>query len=188
VAGADAGEARVARAPDVERLFFALWPDDAVREALARYAAAAHQVAGGRPMRAETLHLTLAFLGDTAVARRPDLTAAADRVASRPFALLLDRAAWWQHNRIVWAGASLVPDSLAAMVAALREQLRAAGFRSDPKPFVAHATLLRNAAAHGPLPALAPIEWRGDGFVLVRSTLATSGSRYETVAAWSASY
>jgi 2'-5' RNA ligase len=187
VAGADAGEARVARAPDVERLFFALWPNDAVRDALARYATAAHRLAGGRAMRAETLHLTLAFLGDTPVARLPELRAAADRVACKPFALVLDRAAWWKHNRIVWAGASVVPEPVAAMVAALREELTAAGFRFDPKPFVAHATLLRNAAPHGPLPAFAPIEWRGDGFVLVRSTLATGVSRYGTVAAWRSS-
>jgi 2'-5' RNA ligase len=174
----------VPRASDVDRLFFALWPDDAVRAALARYAAAAHQVAGGRVMRAETLHLTLAFLGETPVERLAALRAAADHVARASFALVLDRAAWWKHNRIVWAGASLVPEALADMVAALRERITAAGFRCDPKPFVAHATLLRGATPRGALPALMPIEWRGAGFVLVRSTLAPGGSRYETVAAW----
>jgi 2'-5' RNA ligase len=166
------------------RLFFALWPDDAVRSSLARYAAAAHAVAGGRTMRADAVHLTLAFLGDTPVARLPALVDAASRVVARPFTLVLDLAASWKHNRIVWVGASTVPAALTLMVAELRSAIAAAGFRFDPKPFVVHATLIRNAAPSGPLPDLAPIEWQGDGFVLVRSTLGARGSRYEVVGEW----
>jgi 2'-5' RNA ligase len=175
------------RAAAQARLFFALWPDDAVREALARYAATVHRVAGGRATRPETLHLTLAFLGDTSLDRVPDLVAAASTVSPRPFALVLDRAAYWKHNRIVWAGAAEIPAALVAMVDELRGAVAAAGFRFDPKPFVVHATLIRNGAPRGPLPVFAPIEWRGDGFVLVRSTPGGGGSRYETIGAWRAS-
>jgi|APFre7841882724_1041349.scaffolds.fasta_scaffold22505_1 2'-5' RNA ligase len=166
------------------RLFFALWPDDAVRAALARYAAAAHGVAGGRMMRADTVHLTLAFLGDTPVARLPGLVDAASGVVARPFTLVLDLATCWRHNRIVWVGASTVPDALTLMVEDLRSAVAAAGFRFDPKPFVVHATLVRNAAPRGPLPDVAPIEWQGDGFVLVRSTLGAGGSRYQVIGEW----
>jgi 2'-5' RNA ligase len=77
-----------------------------------------------------------------------------------------------------------VPDALTLMVADLRSAVAAAGFRFDPKPFAVHATLVRNAAPRGPLPDVAPIEWQGDGFVLVRSTLAAGGSRYEVVGEW----
>jgi 2'-5' RNA ligase len=166
------------------RLFFALWPDDEVRSALARYAATAHAVAGGRTVRADAVHLTLAFLGDTPVARLPALFDAASRAVARPFTLVLDLAAWWKHNRIVWVGTRTVPDALTLMVADLRAAVAAAGFRFDPKPFVVHATLIRNAAPRGPLPDVAPIEWQGDGFVLVRSTLGAGGSRYEVVGEW----
>lgn len=168
------------------RLFFALWPDDPVRDALARYALAAQRVAGGRAMRPATLHLTLAFLGDTPVARLPALRGAASRVVARPFSLLLDRAAWWKHNRIVWVGASSVPEALTSMVGDLREDLATAGFRFDAKPFVVHATLIRNAVPRGPLPELRPIAWNGDGFVLVQSRLGPNGSRYEPIDAWRA--
>jgi 2'-5' RNA ligase len=168
------------------RLFFALWPPEPVRGALARYAVAAQQIAPGRAMRAETLHLTLAFLGDTPLARLPALLDAAGRVTPCRFTLVLDRAAWWKHNRIVWAGSTAVPEPLDRMVSALRDQVAAAGFRFDPKPFVVHATLVRNAAPRGTLPDLEPIVWDGNGFVLVRSTLGPRGSRYETIGEWRA--
>jgi 2'-5' RNA ligase len=178
----DASRGRSAR--ESVRLFFALWPPDPVRDALARYAVAAQQIAPGRAMRAETLHLTLAFLGDTLLARLPALLEAAGRVTPRAFTLVLDRAAWWKHNRIVWVGSNAVPEPLDVMVSELRNEVAVAGFRFDPKPFVVHATLVRNAAPRAPLPELEPITWDGDGFVLVRSTLGPRGSRYERVGEW----
>lgn len=48
------------------RLFFALWPSPAAAERLASAATDAAARLGGRPTRLETLHLTLAFLGEVA--------------------------------------------------------------------------------------------------------------------------
>ena len=41
------------------RLFFALWPDDAVRAELARWSRELHALCGGRTTRPENLHVTL---------------------------------------------------------------------------------------------------------------------------------
>ena len=151
-----------------ERLFFALWPDGALQ---GRLAAWAKQVAGrGRAMRRENLHLTLAFLGDTEAAVLPELKALAGEVRVEPFRLLLDRVGYWKHNRIVWCGASEDPPALTALVADLRARLDAAGVRYDPKPFVSHVTLVRNAAGLPEAPAWAPLIWEAGDFVLVGST------------------
>lgn len=169
-----------APAPARQRLFFALWPDAGVRERLAAYARAAQARCGGRMMRPQNLHLTLAFLGDTDPARLEALRAAAAKVVPQRFELEVDRAEYWRHNRIVWAGAAAVPVELARMTDELRAALDAAGFRYDGKPFVPHVTLLRDAHAAA-LPPFEPLRWPAEVFVLARSD---PGRDYATVGEW----
>jgi 2'-5' RNA ligase len=166
------------------RLFFALWPDDATRAALADWGGQIHHVTGGRPTRAEAIHQTLAFLGDCEPARLAEAEAAAGRVRPRRFELLLDRAAVWNHNGIAWAGTSAVPPELEAVVAELRAALAEARFTVDRKPFVPHITLVRKTRRGGALPALEPIRWPVIGFVLVRSVLQPDGSDYAIQRRW----
>ena len=47
------------------RLFFAYWPSAETAQALMDWVRRAHALYGGRMMRSDTLHLTLAFLGQT---------------------------------------------------------------------------------------------------------------------------
>ncbi len=164
------------------RLFFALWPDAAARSALARYAQDAQAACGGRLMRPPNLHVTLAFIGDVDAARLDAILAAASTVAPRRLVLDIDRVEYWRHNRIVWAGASAVPDALVALVDELRAALDAAGVRYDRKAWVPHATLLRDARAAA-LPPLAPVAWPVEGFVLVKSV---PGADYAIVREWRA--
>jgi len=60
-------------------MFFALWPDDAVRAQLAHWSRELHAVCGGRPTRVENLHLTLAFLGGVEDARAAEVERAGER-------------------------------------------------------------------------------------------------------------
>jgi 2'-5' RNA ligase len=168
------------------RLFFALWPDDRVRAKLAAFARAVFECTGGRVMRPEGLHITLAFLGDVEAARVEALLRVAASVPVRPFDWRLDEAGFWKHNRIGWVGASAVPPPLADLVADLRGALKAGGFAFDGKPFVPHVTLVRKGTPPRELPALAPIPWRVTRFVLVKSVLAGAGSRYEIAGSWPA--
>ena len=125
------------------RLFFALWPASDLQATLAAWA---KQAAGrGRVMRSENVHLTLAFLGATDAALVPDLIAIAAGVRFAPIRLPLDRAGYWKQNRIIWCGAGEELPALGALVKDLRVRLDAAGIRYDPKPFVSHVTLVRDA-------------------------------------------
>jgi 2'-5' RNA ligase len=166
------------------RLFFALWPDDAVRAALAQWSRAIERVGGGVPTRAESIHLTLAFLGATDPGRRADIEAAAARVAVRPFDLAIDAAGYWKHNRIAWAGASATPAALEGLVRDLRAALTAAAVPFDPKPFVPHLTLVRKARPGFAIPGLEPVRWEVTAFVLVESEPHAGGSRYAIAARW----
>ncbi len=135
-------------------------------------------------MRSENLHLTLAFLGNVDDARAAEVERAADAVAARAFSLILDQPGYWKHNRIAWAGAAVVPPELEALVADLRAALANAHIVFDPKAFVSHVTLLRDASEPRALPALPPIEWKPDSFALVRSAALPRGSRYEVRKSW----
>ena len=76
-------------APATQRLFFALWPDDATRDALDRTGKWLHRHWGGRRMRADTLHLTLAFLGDTPAAARDAFLPMIDAIRAEPLRRVL---------------------------------------------------------------------------------------------------
>ena len=166
------------------RLFFALWPDDEVRARLERRSRELHALWGGRPTRPENLHVTLAFLGKVDEARVAEVERAAGEVAPRAVSLVLDQPGYWKHNRIAWAGASVVPPTLEALVSELRGALAKSRIDFDAKPFASHVTLLRGAREPRAMPALAPVEWRLAGFALVQSVTLPRGSRYEIRKSW----
>jgi 2'-5' RNA ligase len=166
------------------RLFFALWPDDAARAALEQWSTAIHRVAGGRATRGDSIHVTLAFLGDCDPTRLDELKAAAASVRVRPFELVFDEAGFWKHNRIAWAGATHTPAALETLASDLRAALAAARFGFDPKPFVSHVTLVRKAQPGFVMPALDPIRWQVTAFALVRSVMRPAGSDYLVEARW----
>ena len=86
------------------RVFLALWPGAATAAALHARARALQAECGGRAMRRDTIHLTLAFLGDVAVPRLAALGAVAQSVRGERFVLELDRVGNWRGNRILWSG------------------------------------------------------------------------------------
>ena len=161
------------------RLFFALWPSRKGAHALAEWAREVQRTTGGRATREETIHLTLAFLGE---ADPEQAIAAAREVRGEPFGLEVDTARYWRRQRIVWAGPGAMPGALEALVSRLHPRLATAGFVLEARPFAAHVTLLRKAGEPAALPPLPVVRWRADEFVLVRSSPSTLGSRYETVA------
>ena len=173
--------------PATVRLFFALWPGAAVSAGLAEAAERLHGVCGGRRTRAETIHLTLAFLGEVESELIDDLFAVAGEIRVPAFKLNLTRFGWWAHNRIAWAAPDGIPEELMLLADALREGMLAAGFRFDTKPFVPHVTLLRKADCRKttlPDPD-GEAEWRAEDFVLVRSlSSGESGPDYNVVGRW----
>jgi RNA 2',3'-cyclic 3'-phosphodiesterase len=169
--------------PEMARVFFALWPPEEIAGQLAGIADEFAKKAGGRPTRRETIHLTLAFLGDIAVERLPELQRVAGEVHAAAFNLTLDRFGLWQHNRLLWAGCAAPP--VIELATALKTRLLEAGFTmADAKrPFAPHVTLVRKVAnLETPLPAAIPLIWRCQDFVLVRSQLSAEGSIYEVLA------
>jgi len=110
------------------RLFFALWPPAPAARSLCDWAEEAARETRGRVARAETIHLTLAFLGEVEEKRLITAIEAARGVGGRAHSLPIEQARWWKHNRIVWVGPNGTPGPLASLEGELRENLLESGF------------------------------------------------------------
>jgi RNA 2',3'-cyclic 3'-phosphodiesterase len=167
------------------RLYFALWPDDALRAALSAATARAVRVAGGRAVPPENLHVTLAFLGSVPGHRVAAAQAAARLVTVAPGVQAFDRVAQWGRSGPLVLAATRVEPALAGMQATLANALLAADFPLDRREFRPHVTLARRPTARWPAaPPEAPggrLEWSWSTFVLVDSETGPGGSRYTVV-------
>jgi len=151
------------------RLFFALWPDDSVREALAHWVVLCRSRVQGRATRSENLHATLAFLGEVAATDVATLSALAGRLRCAAFTLRVDRVGYWPHNRIVYAGCGETPAALAALATAMQRDLSQAGFRVEERAYVPHVTLLRAASGTPQGMTLQSLTWKVNEIALVES-------------------
>lgn len=167
------------------RLFFALWPPNEVAQALHQLARRMAGQSGGRVMARDTLHLTLAFLGQVHTRRLAELRAAAEATPlPGAFDLTLDHLGYWRHKHLLWAGCTTPPTALATLARGLGETLRARGFSLEARPFHPHLTLLRKAAQ--PLAFEVPIlpPWRVTELVLVSSRTTPQGPHYPRLERW----
>lgn len=163
-------------APAAPRCFVALWPDAATRDALAGLTQALHAAnPGTRPVAADNLHCTLAFLGAIEAPRAAGLARRLQGIAVPPHAWHLDRLDWFAAARVLWIGGADDP-FLAALAQQVRVALDAAGISYDRKPFAAHVTLLRNLRMRPVLAACPPVSWVLAAPALVVSERDASGA------------
>lgn len=162
------------------RLFFAIWPDDPGRAALAELAGRLVQVAGGRATPAESIHLTLEFLGHVEPERVPQIELIAGEVRARRFRVVLDRVGSFRRARVAWAGSDRPPRELMGLQADLHGRLRDNGFELEERPYSPHATVARKIERPVPRAPIDAIEWPVARFALVVS----AAGRYATLASW----
>lgn len=167
-----------------QRVFFALWPDDKVRASLGAAARRMHRGLHGRRTRDESLHLTLAFIGEVDIEDFDRLRGVPPTVAAGAFTLTLDHWDCWPRKRIGWAGPVSMPLQLERLAANLESWLRGLGFELEKRKFTPHVTLVRDAQFAAMPGAMPPVHWRVEEFVLARSQRLPRGSQYEIVARW----
>lgn len=169
------------------RLFFALWPTDAVR---VRLAAAAESHAGlGRVIAARNLHVTVAFLGAVPEERRDDVVEIARSTQKLTldgkFILHLDRLEFWRRSSLVALTATRTPPEMLEIVDGLRAGLRERGFQlQEHDTFRPHVTLVRDVARGPAAAAVTPVQWPVESFALVESKVGQHGSQYSVLDEW----
>jgi 2'-5' RNA ligase len=166
------------------RLFFALWPDETCRTALAHATRKAARASGGRPVTVSNLHSTLAFLGPVAEARHAAAVEIAAQVRQAPFRLVLDRLEHWPRQGLLCMTSTEPPSGAAELAAELWKLLAAQGFVPDFKPYRPHVTIARKVMKPHALGAIHPVEWSVQDFALVESVTAPEGAEYTPLQHW----
>ncbi len=197
--GAQARDRGRDRGPDRERkptglrLFLAFdLPEDRRREIARRASELARSLPAARWVKAENLHLTLSFLGDTDPERMAPLAAAVGPVfaASPPLTTEVAGAGTFPPGRparVAWVGLRSDEALLALQRGVAAVAAKAVGGEPERRPFHAHVTLARPRqpwnrraseafAAAFTSPIGGPFEVR-EG-VLYKSDLGPGGSRY----------
>jgi 2'-5' RNA ligase len=151
-----------------------------------------------RRVKAENLHVTLAFLGQTADDRLDDVTAAAREAASPVgrFTLAFDRAGRFPERgkpRVVWLAMAEGAPRVLELGAGVYAGLRSRGLRFDDRPLAPHLTLARvadDASAPEARTVGAAVEGLEVGrlafavteIAVVQSVLSPKGPRYTALA------
>lgn len=164
---------------ETRRLFFALWPNEALRREIAARREVLGRISRRRVPEAN-LHMTLVFVGDVPADAVPAVEAAGAAVHSAPFELVLDRFGWFPGARVVWLGGE-APDAGRALVASLESALDERGIGCDGRPWRPHVTLFRQVAGRPRLPEPAPLAWPAREFALVESV---PGRPYQVLRTW----
>jgi 2'-5' RNA ligase len=176
------------------RLFVALEIPAEVRDGLAalirEFRALAPRL---KWVRAENLHLTLKFIGETERARLDAIRAALAKVrSSQAVELAVQGLGFFpdeQRSRVLWAGVR-APDHLAQLAAGVEAALGPVGFTREQRPFAPHLTLARLEDAQLPKPFREAIRreaarafgaWQAAQFRLIESRLKPAGAEYTTV-------
>lgn len=164
------------------RCFLAAWPDAGARERCAELTEVLRPHAEhGRVMRAENLHLTLAFIGDLPDATGAKVAAACASLPPLTCDWQLTHLGFFARPRVLWAGGLLMP-ALGEIATRVRTLLDALQVGYDRKPFVPHVTLLRDVRRFdGPRDIAPPIDWPIREVALYRSGRDEHGARYVRV-------
>jgi len=163
------------------RLFLALWPPPAVRDAALRHAAQWSWPRSARRVRPDKVHMTLHFLGPVP-RERIDALVGALAVPFEPCDLRLDHGEVWPGG-IAVLGCRVVPAALPALHARLGEALQRFGRAPERRPWRPHLTLARRAQAAVPPPLDVDLVWPVGGYVLVESDLRPP-TQYRVMASW----
>jgi 2'-5' RNA ligase len=168
----------------VVRVFYALVPPVPLQQTLGHLARALALRVHGRPVPAENIHLTLAFVGAWPASGLDTLLDVGARVPGRGAEVTLDTLGGFRRAGVAWIGASTPPVALTALAALLERALCACGVAVDARPFHPHLTLARHC--HGPFAPVrtGPFEWHVDAVTLMQSDTRPEGSRYTPIARW----
>ena len=167
----------------MKRLFFALWPDNAVRGRLAEVVGLL-PINTGRRVPPDNFHITLVFLGNVQEQVVPELAAAAERLRQPGFSLQIDRCGWWKRAKVAWLAPATTPAPLLDLVEQISQLSRTAGLPVDKRDYNPHLTVARKATHPVTARSFEPIQWDIKDFHLIESVTHQQGARYQVIRSW----
>ena len=143
------------------RLFIALDIDDTIRERVSRFVEGVSRFApDARWVKAESLHVTLKFIGEQAETALEPIKNALSKISVSPATIQFRGCGFFptaKSPRVFWIGMEAGPE-LAKLAGAIDDQMAPLGIAKEERAFSPHLTLARGAGQSG-----SP-RWRnGDG-------------------------
>jgi len=171
------------------RLFFALWPTDRHRAALAESAAAAVARVAGRAMAPGNLHVTLAFLGSVPAQTFVNLVGVGGQGSWPAVRLDFTGIEYWARPKVLVAMPAQVPAAGQEIIERLWQGVAPLGFARELRPWRPHLTLVRGVQELPPGDlAMTPVQAAADEpawrLALVDSAAHPEGPRYKALADW----
>ncbi|MGR8941247.1 MAG: RNA 2',3'-cyclic phosphodiesterase, partial [Gammaproteobacteria bacterium] len=169
----------------MKRLFFALWPDEAVREQCAKLAQSIVR-SGEKSVRPENLHVTLTFLGNIDAETEESVLQAASAITPAHLNITFNEVSYWRRPRILCLSGQTEGAELGVLVGKLTALSRKLDIPVDSRPYSPHVTLVRKAKSPRDI-MFEPILWTASGFCLVESHSSPNGGTvYEIIKNWEA--
>ena len=165
------------------RLFFALWPTDALRDELVKTVEPLLEHKRARRIRPDNFHITLVFLGAVQARKLPSIMEAASGLEGEPLDFTLEKVEAWPGSHVLCVTPGRCAP-LRELVDSLRSNLLAHQVELDQKDFRPHVTVARDWRDRSVEGAIGAITWSSDEFVLVESENTREGSRYRIIGRW----
>ena len=162
------------------RLFFALWPDENVRDQieqnLKRFPSAA-----GRIVPRHNWHMTLHFIGNTSFEEKDCLHQQAKKLRAAQFNLTIDRCGFFKKPKVFWLGCEQTLKALSALQRELGNLLAHCSYKPETRPYSPHVTVARKVLKSPEPIEMDPVAWPVHKFALIRSVSVKSGVRYDVI-------
>ena len=166
----------------MRRLFFALWSDDNIRQAV-QHISAALPLSSRQRVSAENWHITLVFMGSVHDALVPHIIDAAMPISAPPVTLVFDQLQYWHRAGVLCLTCSQPEPTAAHLVAQLSTPLAELGIQLDTRPYCPHITLARHIREL--LTAdFQPLSWSAKQFALLESVSSPTGVIYQPLQFW----
>ncbi len=169
----------------MKRLFFALWPNDIVRQKCVAVISSISQESI-RPIANNNIHVTLVFLGNIDSNQEALLIDGADEIVIPEIIINFNRLSYWKKSGILCLTASKPCSELQTVVADLSSLATDLNIKLDERPYKLHVTLARNTQLLTRAD-FEPVQWLSNSFCLVQShTLPSRLGEYEIIKEWKA--
>ena len=162
-----------------ERIFIALRPDAGTCKDLVEIQKKV--LIGGRIVPPQSLHLTLAFLGDCDAERKQCVLDKVEHININPFDITFGEFGYFERHRIFHIAPNIIPIELLSLHKQLCKTLSSCRFKT-PRTFKPHVTLFRGVVTP-PFcePLNTTVRWRIHSLSVERSELSSEGARYITL-------
>jgi RNA 2',3'-cyclic 3'-phosphodiesterase len=159
----------------MSRYFFALWPDNLIRDEIVNRSSRL-DLKGSKTVKSN-LHLTLVFMGKLHAKQLDDIISQAKSITCPTFDICLNHSGYFKNSKVSWLGLDSIPQTLLQLHRQLLEIIGQCSIDVKPQRYKPHVTLTRNSSFFD-TQLINPVLWSVKDFALIESIDTVKGVEY----------